>query len=181
MGRLIMANVDDRVTLLRQRILLRRAREPIDSLELYRLQHEERIEGASEIVPSISSGDDSASGDDGEDDSVIEVFPTPKKSPRNRPHLVANAHGPKAKRISCHQSESGCHWVQNLPRVHPRHQAVPGEEPGHYLVWTSFLQLLHPERPQEDSNLPHLPHQGSESYNDLRSLSCIDRSKFSLH
>ena len=37
------------------------------------------MEGASEIVPSSSSGDDSASGDDGEDDSVIEVFPTPKK------------------------------------------------------------------------------------------------------
>ena len=74
-----MANVDDRVTFLRQRFLLRRAREPIDSLELYRLQHEERIEGASEIVPSSSSGDDSASGDDGGDDSVIEVFPTPKK------------------------------------------------------------------------------------------------------
>ena len=59
-------------------------------------------------------------------------------------------------------------------------KAVPGEEPGNNFVRTPFLQLLHSERAQEDSNLPHLPHQGSESDNDLRSVRSIDPSKFSL-
>ena len=49
----------------------------------------------------------------------------------------------------------------------PFPKGVPGEEPGHHFVWTPFLQLLYSERTQEDSNLPRLSHQGSESYNDL--------------
>ena len=48
-----------------------------DSLELGPFRREIMIAGASEKAPSSSAADDS--GEDGGDDSVIEVVPTPKK------------------------------------------------------------------------------------------------------
>ena len=79
--------------------------------------------------------------------------------------------------------------MQNLPRIYLRYQvrqsvfergfmlkkkgyrtktlffqALPGEEPGHNFLRAPLLQLLHPERAEEVSNLPGLPRQGPESY-----------------